>query len=190
MCRHLRNPRLAATCAVAFCFMFTLLGTFTYINFYLSAPPFSLTTTALGRLFVVYLIGAIVTPAAGKWIDRRHQVASASSLRVRASLPDELRRHVESGDAGSAEGEQAGVVSFSATDVESAQPGDVRQEFEEGRCVLVVAADIETGARQKGPAAGIGFPAAPDRRLVQVVHRSYFPLWWGGTGRGFFGLFW
>jgi len=69
--RHLRNPRLLATYVVGFCIMFTLLGTFTYINFYLSAAPFSLSTRALGLLFVVYLVGAVVTPGAGKWIDRR-----------------------------------------------------------------------------------------------------------------------
>ena len=70
MLRHLSNPRLVATYAVGFCVMFTLLGTFTYINFYLAAPPFSLSTTALGLLFVVYLVGAAVTPAAGRAIDR------------------------------------------------------------------------------------------------------------------------
>jgi predicted MFS family arabinose efflux permease len=70
MLRHLRNPRLAATYAVGFCVMFTLLATFTYINFYLAAPPFQLSTAALGLLFVVYLIGAIITPAAGRAIDR------------------------------------------------------------------------------------------------------------------------
>ncbi|MEO8371174.1 MAG: MFS transporter [Candidatus Solibacter sp.] len=70
MLRHLRNPRLVATYAVGFCVMFSLLGTFTYINFYLAAPPFGLSTSALGLLFVVYLVGAIVTPSAGKAIDR------------------------------------------------------------------------------------------------------------------------
>ena len=81
MWRHLRDPRLAATYAVGFCIMFTLLGTFTYINFYLSAPPFSLTTSALGLLFVVYLVGAIVTPTAGKWIDRRgHRFALVTAF--------------------------------------------------------------------------------------------------------------
>src|ERR1039457_5371900 len=68
--RHLRNPRLVATYAVGFCVMFSLLGTFTYINFYLAAPPFSLSTAALGLLFVVYLVGAAVTPTAGRAIDR------------------------------------------------------------------------------------------------------------------------
>jgi predicted MFS family arabinose efflux permease len=70
MLRHLRNPRLAATYAVGFCVMFSLLGTFTYVNFYLAAPPFNLSTTALGLLFVVYLVGAVVTPVAGRAIDR------------------------------------------------------------------------------------------------------------------------
>ncbi|MBS1855389.1 MAG: MFS transporter [Acidobacteria bacterium] len=70
MLRHLRNPRLAATYVVGFCVMFTLLGTFTYVNFYLAAPPFSLSTQALGQLFVVYLVGAIITPKAGRMIDR------------------------------------------------------------------------------------------------------------------------
>jgi predicted MFS family arabinose efflux permease len=70
MLQHLRNPRLLATYAVGFCVLFTLLGTFNYINFYLAAPPFRLSTAALGLLFTVYLVGAFVTPFAGRWIDR------------------------------------------------------------------------------------------------------------------------
>ena len=70
MARHLRNPRLLATYAVGFCVFFTLLTTFTYVNFYLAAPPFRLRTAALGWLFVVYLAGAAITPFAGRAIDR------------------------------------------------------------------------------------------------------------------------
>ncbi len=70
MLAHLRNPPLAATYAVGFCVLFTLIATFTYVNFYLAAPPFRLGTTALGLIFVVYLIGAVVTPVAGRAIDR------------------------------------------------------------------------------------------------------------------------
>jgi YNFM family putative membrane transporter len=65
MTRHLRNPRLVATFAVGFNILFSLVGIFTYITFYLAAPPFRLSTEALSYLFVVYLIGLIVTPAAG-----------------------------------------------------------------------------------------------------------------------------
>jgi predicted MFS family arabinose efflux permease len=68
--RHLRNPRLLATYAVGFCVMFTLLATFTYINFYLAAPPFRLSAQALAMLFAVYLVGAVITPIAGRAIDR------------------------------------------------------------------------------------------------------------------------
>lgn len=70
MLRHLRNPRLLATYAVGFCVLFTLLATFNYINFYLAAPPFRLGTAALGFLFTVYLVGALVTPLVGRLIDR------------------------------------------------------------------------------------------------------------------------
>ncbi len=70
MLRHLRNPRLLATFTVGFCCLFTLLATFNYINFYLAAPPFRLGTAALGLIFTVYLVGAFVTPVAGRWIDR------------------------------------------------------------------------------------------------------------------------
>lgn len=66
---HLRNPQLLAIYAVAFHVLFALVGTFTYISFYLAAPPFHLSSVALGSLFFVYLIGAIITPASGKLID-------------------------------------------------------------------------------------------------------------------------
>ena len=65
MLGHLRNPRLIATFAVGFNILFSLVGIFTYITFYLADPPFHLSTEALSYLFVVYLVGLIVTPAAG-----------------------------------------------------------------------------------------------------------------------------
>ncbi len=70
MARHLKNPRLLATYAVGFCVLFSMLATFTYVNFYLAAPPFQLTPAELGLLFVVYLAGAAAAPIAGRWIDR------------------------------------------------------------------------------------------------------------------------
>ena len=45
--RHLRNPRLLAICAVGFCVLFSLVGTFTYVNLYLAAAPFNLSTAGL-----------------------------------------------------------------------------------------------------------------------------------------------
>ncbi|BDG01885.1 MFS transporter [Anaeromyxobacter oryzae] len=64
------EPRLLATCAVGFNVLFTLVATFTYVTFYLAGPPFRLGATALSWIFVVYLVGALVTPFAGRWIDR------------------------------------------------------------------------------------------------------------------------
>jgi YNFM family putative membrane transporter len=65
-----RNRRLVATFAVGFNVLFSLVGVFTWITFYLSAAPFSLSITALSSLFFVYLIGLIVTPGAGYLITR------------------------------------------------------------------------------------------------------------------------
>jgi predicted MFS family arabinose efflux permease len=67
---HLRNRRLIATYAAGFNVLFSLVATFTYINFYLAAPPFRLGTAQLGSIFFVYLVGVVVTPIASRWIDR------------------------------------------------------------------------------------------------------------------------
>ena len=56
---------------------------FTYVTFHLAAPPFSLSTVALGWLFVVYLVGAVVTPFAGRWIDRYgHRAGIALAMAI------------------------------------------------------------------------------------------------------------
>jgi MFS family permease len=78
---HLGNGRLLATCAVGFCILFALLATFTYVNFYLAAPPFHLGTQALGLLFSVYLLGMVVTPVSGRYLDRAgHRAAIAAAF--------------------------------------------------------------------------------------------------------------
>ena len=67
---HLRNPRLLAVCAMGFTILFSLVGVFTYANFYLARPPFNLTPAGLGSIFFVYLLGCVVTPLAGLFLDR------------------------------------------------------------------------------------------------------------------------
>lgn len=67
---HLHNRRLMATCAVGFCVLFSLVGTFTYVNLHLASAPFSLTAAGLANVFTVYLVGVFVTPLAGRHIDR------------------------------------------------------------------------------------------------------------------------
>jgi MFS transporter, YNFM family, putative membrane transport protein len=92
-----RSRRLVATFAVGFNVLFSLVGVFTWITFYLSAPPFFLSTSALSSLFFVYLIGLVVTPAGGFLITRiglRTGIAAAIIcsiagvlLTLRPSLP-------------------------------------------------------------------------------------------------------
>jgi MFS family permease len=78
-----RNRQLIATCGVGFSVLFTQVAMFTYVTFHLAAPPFSLSTVALGWLFVVYLVGAVVTPFAGHWIDRYgHRTGIASAMAI------------------------------------------------------------------------------------------------------------
>jgi YNFM family putative membrane transporter len=78
-----RNRRLIATCGVGFSVLFTQVAMFTYVTFYLAAPPYSLSTVALGWLFVVYLVGAVVTPFAGRWIDvYGHRTGIASAMAI------------------------------------------------------------------------------------------------------------
>jgi predicted MFS family arabinose efflux permease len=67
---HLRNPQLLATCVVGFNVLFCMVGAFTYVNFYLADKPFFLGPAALGSIFSVYLIGAVITPVAGHILDR------------------------------------------------------------------------------------------------------------------------
>jgi YNFM family putative membrane transporter len=68
--RLLTNSQLLATFAIGFCILFTQVAMFTYVTFHLAAPPFGLSTVALGWLFVVYLVGIVITPFGGRWIDR------------------------------------------------------------------------------------------------------------------------
>jgi len=67
---HLRNPRLLAICGMGFTVLFSLVGAFTYASFYLAKPPFELSPAALGSIFFIYLLGCVVTPFAGKYLDR------------------------------------------------------------------------------------------------------------------------
>ncbi|HEY9854277.1 MAG TPA: MFS transporter [Stenomitos sp.] len=87
--RELTSRPLLAAYLVGFNVLFTLVGTFTYVNFYLAEPPFRLGTLALGSIFAVYLFGSVVTPVAGRWIDRlgnRQMVAIALTVSALGTL--------------------------------------------------------------------------------------------------------
>ena len=63
---RLRAAQFIATFAIGFGILCTQVATFTSVTFYLSAPPFGLSTAALGWLFITYLVGAVLTPIAGR----------------------------------------------------------------------------------------------------------------------------
>jgi predicted MFS family arabinose efflux permease len=67
---HLRNPRLLANFGMGATALFALVGCFTYANFYLAAAPFRLNSAQLGSIFFVYLLGVVVTPQSGRFLDR------------------------------------------------------------------------------------------------------------------------
>ena len=84
--RHLSNRRFLAICALGFCVLFSLVGSFTYVNLYLAQPPFGLTAAGLANVFGVYLLGVVVTPMAGRFIVRYGFLRSVlTSLALSAS---------------------------------------------------------------------------------------------------------
>jgi len=101
---HFLNKPLLATFFVGFCVLFSLVATFTYVTFYLAEPPFGLRPAALGLVFVVYLIGAAVTPITGRAIDRHgNRVVLAAAIaghrrRLHHPGPQSLGRRPRFGD--------------------------------------------------------------------------------------------
>ena len=67
---HLRNKQLLAAYGVGSCVLFSLTALFTYVTFHLAAPPFLLGPGTIGSIFAVYLVGAAVTPFAGRHIEK------------------------------------------------------------------------------------------------------------------------
>jgi len=67
---HFRNTCLVATFGIGFLVLFAFLGTFTYVNFVLAAPPLSLKAMALGLVYFVFLPAMVTTPLAGRVASR------------------------------------------------------------------------------------------------------------------------
>ena len=67
---HLSNGPLVATFAIGFCILFAFIGTFTYVNFVLAAPPLSVSRMQLGLVYFVFLPSILTTPQAGLAVAR------------------------------------------------------------------------------------------------------------------------
>lgn len=68
--QHLRDPSLRAAFAIGFCILFAFIGTFTYVNFVLVAPPISLGMMWLGLVYIVFLPSIVTTLMAGSLVAR------------------------------------------------------------------------------------------------------------------------
>jgi YNFM family putative membrane transporter len=86
---HVGNRRLWGTCAVGFGMLFSVVATFTFVNFRLSAAPFNLSPGALGAVFTVYLVGVVTTPLATRLavtIGRSRTAALAAAVAIMGEL--------------------------------------------------------------------------------------------------------
>jgi len=66
MAGHLRNRRLVGAYLVGATMFFGWIGLFTYLPYLLSAPPFDLSTGLVSSVFLVYAVGVVVSPLAGR----------------------------------------------------------------------------------------------------------------------------
>jgi predicted MFS family arabinose efflux permease len=62
---HWRHPGLRAGFGIGFCVLFAFIGTFTFVNFVLVAPPLSVGMMELGVIYFVFLPSILTTPLAG-----------------------------------------------------------------------------------------------------------------------------
>lgn len=92
---HLRNPQLLAIFGMGFTVLFSLVGVFTYVSFYLAHKPFNLGSGALGSIFFVYLLGCVVTPLSGRFLDR-HGFRKTAALAMTMSLSGILLTLIQS----------------------------------------------------------------------------------------------
>jgi predicted MFS family arabinose efflux permease len=68
--RHLADPALRAAFGTGFVILFAFIGTFTYVNFVLVRPPFSVGMMMLGTVYFVFAPAIITTPLAGRVVAR------------------------------------------------------------------------------------------------------------------------
>jgi len=67
---QLRNPRLVGLYVLGFLLMGSFVATYNYITYHLLAPPYLLSHTAVGLIFVVYLVGIFASAWIGSLADR------------------------------------------------------------------------------------------------------------------------
>lgn len=75
----LRQTELRAAFCIGFAILFAFIGTFTYVNFVLVAPPLSVGMMQLGFIYFVFLPSILTTPFAGRasaWLGAPNAVSA------------------------------------------------------------------------------------------------------------------
>ncbi|MDR3374488.1 MAG: MFS transporter [Ancalomicrobiaceae bacterium] len=83
--RHLRDPGLLMLFAVAFCLMGGFVTLYNYVGFRLLQPPFSLSQTLVGFVFLLYAAGTASSSIAG-WVANRTGRRTALLLTISLML--------------------------------------------------------------------------------------------------------
>ncbi|QJQ52462.1 MULTISPECIES: MFS transporter [Vitreoscilla] len=67
---HLHNRYVLSAMLLGACVLFSLVGCFTFVNLHLAAAPYHLSSAQLANIFMVYLIGMIITPLSTRILTR------------------------------------------------------------------------------------------------------------------------
>lgn len=67
---HLQNPGLLCLYGIGFLLMGSFVTLYNYISYLLIAPPYNLSQTIVGFIFVIYLVGTFSSTWMGKLVDR------------------------------------------------------------------------------------------------------------------------
>lgn len=68
--RHLKSPSMFCVFGIGFLLMGGFVSLYNYIGYFLMKPPYNLSQTAFGWIFIVYIMGTISSILMGKWADR------------------------------------------------------------------------------------------------------------------------
>jgi len=66
MFSHFRNRRLVGSFIIGACVFFATIGVFTYLPYYLTAPPFQLSTAVVSSIYFVYFAGVATSLITGR----------------------------------------------------------------------------------------------------------------------------
>lgn len=83
--RLLGAQHLRSAFAIGFCILFAFIGTFSYVNYVLAAPPLALGMMQLGLVYLVFAPSIVTTPLAGR-IAKRWGTRAALSFGLLVAL--------------------------------------------------------------------------------------------------------